>query len=134
MNTKKVIYFLLEIKNVWSRSDNKEAEKRAEKLSSVLENGTPILDKWDSKLSSYPPPINFTKTNTSSQGSAHCNKEMYDALIDAFDSMPWKYPRQLSNSLTNLLGGEEIFKSAMLLKSLKTGCNVCLCGAILWII
>ena len=121
MNTKKVIYFLHEIKNVWSRSDNKEAKKRAEKLSNVLENGIPISDKWNSKLKSDPPPINFTKTNTSSQGSAQCNKEMYDALIDAFDSMPWKYPRQLSNSLTNMLGGEENFKSAMLIGTRELG-------------
>ena len=121
MSATAVLKFIHEIKSVWSRSDNEEAQNRAEKLSGILDNGIPIFDEWENELKCDPPSVNFTTINTSSELSNTKNKKIYSALVEAFDSMPWKHPRQLSNSLTDILGGEDKFKSAMLIGTRKLG-------------
>ena len=104
MNAKAIVNFIHEIKNVWSRSDNEEAQKRAETLSSILENGIPIVEEWENELKCAPPSLELTNIDISSQLSNNYTKEMYAAFVEGFGTMPWKYPRQLSNALTDILG------------------------------
>ena len=42
-------------------------------------------------------------------------------MSKAFDFLSWKHPKQLSDSIGDILGGEDNFKSAMLLGSRNLG-------------
>ena len=49
------------------------------------------------------------------------DRELCEALISAWDELSWKVPKQLSDSVVQLLGGEDNLKSAMILGQKELG-------------
>ena len=49
------------------------------------------------------------------------NKELYQAVIAASDELSWKNPKQLTESFCDILGGDDKFKSAMVLGTKELG-------------
>jgi hypothetical protein len=121
MNKQLIIDFIHEIKNLWCTSKNEEARKRGETLSKIIQNNVQIFDEWESELKCDPPSINFQEITIPSQLDNTDNKEMFASFIKSFDYMPWKHPKQLSSSLTDILQGEDNFKSAMLVGTRELG-------------
>merc|ERR1712126_372752 len=113
MSEKSVMKFLFEIQKLWNNSNNKEAKERAQLLSKILENETPNFNEWNSELKCDPPSINFEQLDIPTELNNEEHQSMFNAFIKAFVHMPWKHPKQLSNSLQNILKGEDNFKSAM---------------------
>ena len=121
MNRKSILDFIVEIKNMWCASENEEARIRGDILSKVIQNNVRISDEWESELKCDPPFINFQEIPLPSQIDNKDNKEMFASFVKSFDSMPWKHPKQLSSSLTDILRGEDNFKSAMLVGTKELG-------------
>ena len=48
-------------------------------------------------------------------------RQLYLTLAEALDIIPWKHPKQLSQSIGDILGGENNFKTAMLIGTRKLG-------------
>ena len=121
MSENSVIKFLFEIQKLWNNSNNKEAKERAQLLSKILENEAPNFNEWNSELKCDPPSINFEQIDILTELNNEENRSMFNAFIEAFVHMPWKHPKQLSNSLQNILKGENNFKSAMLVGTRALG-------------
>ena len=49
------------------------------------------------------------------------SRELYCALAEALDIIPWKHPKHLADSIGDILGGEDNFKSAMIIGTRKLG-------------
>ena len=121
MNRKSIIDFIDQIKHLWCTSENEDARKRGDTLSKIIQNNTQIFDEWESELKCDPPLINFQEVTIPSQLDNKENKEMFASFVKSFNSMPWKHPKQLSSSLTDILQGEDNFKSAMLVGAKELG-------------
>ena len=121
MSEKSIVKFLFEIQKLWSNSKNVEANKRAQTLSSILENETPNFEEWRSDLRCDPPSINFDQIGIPTPLNNDENKSMFEAFVSAFYYMPWKHPKQLSTSIQSILHGEDNFKSAMLVGTRTLG-------------
>ena len=124
MSEKTIIKFLWEIQKLWNNSNNIDAKNRAEILANILQRSTPILDEWKSELKCDPPSINFEQIGVPTQLNNEENRSMFEAFVEAFDYMPWKHPKQLSDSIQNILQGEDNFKSAMLVGTTTFGAVV----------
>ena len=48
-------------------------------------------------------------------------RKLYLALAEALDIIPWKHPKQLDNTIGDILGGEDNFKTAMLVGTKDLG-------------
>ena len=124
MNRKAILKFIHDIKDVWNTSDNEEAKTRATILSQILDEGNIILEEWKNDLKCDPPSINLQSIDLTSSLDCTPHKEMCDSFVDAFEVMPWKHPKQLSSSLSDILGGDDNFKSAMLVGTRELGAVV----------
>ena len=122
MEGNSILRFINGINNVWSASKDVEANKRAAILSTILSNSIPCYEEWNNELKCDPPQIDFHHVTPPSQfDGKELETELYNSFVEAFQDMPWKHPRQLSNSLNAILKGEDNFKSAMLIGTRELG-------------